>query len=380
MAFWTVHIDGGPRRVNHAAIAYGGRIFSFGGYCTGEDYETTRPMDVHVFSTVLYRWKSLPVPKSTDSQYKQCPYQRYGHTAVCYGECAFIWGGRNDKDGACNILFCFDTYSCTWSIPDVCDPLPGARDGHSACVVGNKMFIFGGYEEQVDKFSNEIYSFDFTAMTWSFVKTYGTPPRWRDFHSASVIGDLMYVFGGRSDRGGHIHTNNEIYCNKIKVFNTRTSEWFSPPTSGEAPKGRRSHAAFVHGGQLYLFGGYNGLCDQHFNDIFRFDPEHNVWSQLKPRGEPPCPRRRQCCCLVADRVFLFGGTSPNTETASEMEYELTDHSDLHVLDMAPSLRILCLMVVNEYGLDQSCLPKDLRCELSSMKLKGAISRAYSHIG
>lgn len=51
MAFWTVHIDGGPRRVNHAAIAYGGRIFSFGGYCTGEDYETTRPMDVHVFST-----------------------------------------------------------------------------------------------------------------------------------------------------------------------------------------------------------------------------------------------------------------------------------------------------------------------------------------
>ena len=71
----------------------------------------------------------------------------------------------------------------------------------------------------------------------------GIPPSWRDFHSASAIGDLMYVFGGRSDRGGAIHTNSEIYCNKIKVFNTLTYEWFSPATTGEAPKGRRSHAA-----------------------------------------------------------------------------------------------------------------------------------------
>lgn len=27
--------------------------------------------------------------------------------------------------------------------------VPGARDGHSACVIRNKMYIFGGYEERV---------------------------------------------------------------------------------------------------------------------------------------------------------------------------------------------------------------------------------------
>lgn len=26
---------------------------------------------------------------------------------------------------------------------------PGARDGHSACVSKNKMYVFGGYEEGV---------------------------------------------------------------------------------------------------------------------------------------------------------------------------------------------------------------------------------------
>ena len=45
-------LEGGPRRVNHAAVAIGDKIYSFGGYCTGEDYETTRPIDVHVLDTI----------------------------------------------------------------------------------------------------------------------------------------------------------------------------------------------------------------------------------------------------------------------------------------------------------------------------------------
>ena len=54
MQRWTVHLEGGPRRVNHAAVAIDVRIYSFGGYCTGEDYETTRPMDVHVLNTCKF--------------------------------------------------------------------------------------------------------------------------------------------------------------------------------------------------------------------------------------------------------------------------------------------------------------------------------------
>lgn len=54
MQRWTVHLEGGPRRVNHAAVAIGDKIYSFGGYCTGEDYETTRPMDIHVLDTSNY--------------------------------------------------------------------------------------------------------------------------------------------------------------------------------------------------------------------------------------------------------------------------------------------------------------------------------------
>ena len=55
MQRWTVHLEGGPRRVNHAAVSVEDRIYSFGGYCTGEDYDTTRPMDVHVLHTGIFK-------------------------------------------------------------------------------------------------------------------------------------------------------------------------------------------------------------------------------------------------------------------------------------------------------------------------------------
>ena len=51
MPHWIIHKDGGPRRVNHAAAVVGNRIFSFGGYCTGGDYKSRRPIDVFIFNT-----------------------------------------------------------------------------------------------------------------------------------------------------------------------------------------------------------------------------------------------------------------------------------------------------------------------------------------
>lgn len=63
MLRWAVHLEGGPRRVNHAAVAVGHKVYSFGGYCSGEDYETLRQIDVHVFNAgkgVLVGHKGLP--------------------------------------------------------------------------------------------------------------------------------------------------------------------------------------------------------------------------------------------------------------------------------------------------------------------------------
>ncbi|KAH3854104.1 kelch domain-containing protein 3-like [Dreissena polymorpha] len=384
MLMWTVHLEGGPRRVNHAAVVVGEKIYTFGGYCTGEDYESRLPIDVHVLNTISLRWKLLHSPETLDSS---IPYQRYGHTAVAYGDCAYIWGGRNDSDGACNILFCFVTVSETWSQVETQGWTPGKRDGHSACVINHAMYIFGGYEEVVDRFSDDVFRFEFSTKTWTLLETKGPRARWRDFHTAVGIGNTMYVFGGRSDMGGNLFTNMEMYCDSVHMFDTVTCTWQTAISRGFRPTGRRSHSAFTHNNCIYIFGGYNGYHDVHFKEVFKYDTECHYWSYLAVPGEGPCARRRQCSCKINSKVYIFGGTSPtithrgNADNLDEEErVVLTDLADLHILDLDPSLKTLAQMAVLKYRLDTSSLPHDIRWELSAMTTPNAISRPINSNG
>lgn len=384
MTIWTVHLEGGPRRVNHAAVCVGHLIYSFGGYCTGENYTTTAtPIDVHVLDTRCYRWRALPTQQfnTENIQDSPIPYQRYGHTAVLYKECAYIWGGRNDDRGASNILHEFKTGNHQWSIIPVTGQIPGPRDGHSACVIRDKMYIFGGYEEYLDVFSNDVHEFNFTTGKWRYILVSGSPARWRDFQSATGIGNIMYIFGGRGDREEQNHSGNEVYCNKLYAFDTQSYTWYQPKPTGAVPAGRRSHSAFNHKNELYIFGGYNGVQDIHFSDIYKFNPPANKWSLVKPHGDGPCPRRRQCCCVTDNRVFLFGGTSPSpSPLLNEYEQNLMDHDDLFVLDFTPSLKTLCLLNVIQHKLDCSCLPRDVKQDLTLMTTNNLISRPLGYSG
>lgn len=108
--YWSAHIEGGPRRVNHTAVVVNDFIYSFGGYCSHENYRETTTMDVHVLNTQTLRWTKIP-PRSNQFgdllNYPEAPFQRYGHTSVAYGNKVYLWGGRNDELGTIwHFLFC----------------------------------------------------------------------------------------------------------------------------------------------------------------------------------------------------------------------------------------------------------------------------------
>lgn len=74
-------------------------------------------------------------------------------------------------------------------------------------------------------------------------KFQGFPPEWRDFHTACVIGSKMYIFGGRSDLHGQFHSSRDVYNDRLKALDLNTNNWEEPRVTGEAPSGRRSHSA-----------------------------------------------------------------------------------------------------------------------------------------
>lgn len=75
------------------------------------------------------------------------------------------------------------------------------------------------------------------------VNRFGSPPSYRDFHTATVINDRMYIFGGRGDVHSPYHSQDEIYCPKIVYLDLKTHHWVMPTTTNKQPIGRRSHSA-----------------------------------------------------------------------------------------------------------------------------------------
>ena len=157
--------------------------------------------------------------------------------------------------------------------------IPGERDGHSATIVGDHMFVFGGYEENYERFGQDVYRLDLNTFTWKLMvreynynvsvnqlpypqSSYGEVPVHRDFHTATSVGGMMVIYGGRSshEAGQLHHLGTDYYSNKVAFYNTSTSTWLCPEIRNcPLPSGRRSHSALsLDNGNLLIFGGYNG--------------------------------------------------------------------------------------------------------------------------
>lgn len=153
-----------------------------------------------------------------------------------------MWGGRNNAV-ACDTLFCFDAKNLEWSTPVVGGMVPYAKDGHSACVIKNKMYIFGGFEYLTDQYSQEVHCLDLDTLQWNFVDVRGRPPSHRDFHTAVPVDHKIYIFGGRGDLNSPYNSQEEVYCPQVYYLDTIKEEWVVANPQGNWPEGRRSHSA-----------------------------------------------------------------------------------------------------------------------------------------
>ena len=82
------------------------------------------------------------------------PPRRYGHACVAYGDKIFLYGGRNDDDGSFRVMECFDVTRSMWlkihATAEGCS-LPRSRDGHACTVNGNIMYMHGGNIDHNDQ-------------------------------------------------------------------------------------------------------------------------------------------------------------------------------------------------------------------------------------
>ena len=195
----------------------------------------------------------------------------------------------------------------------------------------------------MDVRKNDIYKLDTATMAWTLINTTGIPPHASSSHSSTIIGTKMFVFGGCGGPG--------VSYDNISVFDTETSSWLSTPSAQVLPEGRWGHSAFAYNGELYIYGGENS--HQTFNDLWKYNLESFSWKKVEPKGKRPPRMRSTSCCMVGDCVILFDTWN-------------NPAGDLFILDLNPSLKMLCKLAVIQYGLEQSELTHDIRWELAAM--------------
>ncbi|KAL7213528.1 hypothetical protein ACSBR2_016123 [Camellia fascicularis] len=172
---------------------------------------------------------------------------------------------------------------------------PAPRVGHTSLMVGDLMFLIGGRADPVNTL-NDIWVLNTETSEWKLLECTGTvfPPRHR--HAAAVIDSKIYVFGG---------LNGEIISSALHILDMSSLEWNEIQVQGEWPCPRHSHALVACGSKLFMFGGYDG--DKALGDLYSFDIKTCLWKMENMARNTPYARFSHSMFVYKNYLGIIGG-------------------------------------------------------------------------
>jgi len=188
-----------------------------------------------------------------------------------------------------------------------------ARSSHSVNAVGHKIYIYGGEEVPRVAYDPHIQVYDLDNNTWTELnQVHGEVPHSRLAHAAAVVGDVLYIIGGRFD-------NNDV--DDVWTFNTKTHTWRRETTTGDEIPTMSYHAAATLGKDIYLFGGCHG--HGRLNTVYKLDTEALRWETLTTKSEHlPTPRGGPGLVAVDDKLFVYAGYQGKEELNDLWEFNI----------------------------------------------------------
>jgi len=248
---------------------------------------------------------------------------REGHSAVALENMLVLFGGCYLDKECFNDVTVLDVNEMRWTTPVVDGMLPPAREGHSASMIGTRMYVFAGSSEI--GYLNDLHVLDLEPrrlvgeeahMAWGQPEISGTPPEAREGHSGTASDGSIIIFGGYSEAG---------YRNDVFALDTDLFEWTKPAVTGSPPSPREGHTATMFEDSLVIFGGYTDLGGTALNDVLVLDTRSFAWSAIKMGGEAPKARQDAAAVRHGPKLLVVGGCN---------FYDRICYNDLYELDMA----------------------------------------------
>ncbi|KAK9476787.1 hypothetical protein V1514DRAFT_284491 [Lipomyces japonicus] len=164
------------------------KIFVFGGF----EMSTSDELFNSIITIDTKTWRTNIVTNSKGT----IPSGRHGHTATYWKDGKLIvFGGENDRGQYPNEVYIYDLRNNEWSCPEVRGLLPEGRSRHSACLseCTNRLYFSGGHQGQL--VFDDIFCLDLETWTWSDRKQCVA----RYDHATTVFDDKIWVFGGLTE-------------------------------------------------------------------------------------------------------------------------------------------------------------------------------------
>ncbi|KAL9658783.1 hypothetical protein ABK040_005937 [Willaertia magna] len=280
----------------HKAVYCNSKIYTFGG-STRDELQTN---SLYEFDIENEKWRQLSSQLSNSTQsIEPCFY--HGFCACPKRNTLYVFGGRTMGMTTINSLYEYNITSGTWTklIPirkGGKDLLP-RKEGHTCFIRGNCLYIYGGYDFYIERYTKSLIEIDLDTMTWQYLHDV------ENNESLSNIGyhcsvycektDELIVYAGKMKEGSFAPLSSRLckYSFKTKQWQIIDSPSLTDDIVPIAYDDNRQFLKSYNKSMALLGDRYllitNGLLNdkfdrhQHVDELIIVDLFLNRWYKLK---------------------------------------------------------------------------------------------------
>ena len=191
---------------NHAACQMGPNLIVYG----GEDSKGVVQSQLYVLNINEFRWhqvnileKDKPGPRSHSTL---TPVSQEGFSSKFSKSGIYLFGGLDEHRAPVNKVYSLvvRNQNFKWSYVHATGQVPIARYSHSAYSLRNKLFVFGGRNDNIPEGLNDLHGLDTETLRWERYNLVNDPPPGRWGHCmTSYSGCSLLVLGGLTYKTFH---------------------------------------------------------------------------------------------------------------------------------------------------------------------------------
>ena len=206
-------------------------------------------------------------------------------------------------------VYSYDTEKDAWTEAGSL-PAERRRAAAGAAVYKGKLYLVAGIQHGHTSGTSNLFDvYDPQTNQWTALPD---APHIRDHCAAAVVGDKLYVAGGRNT-SYHEPQNFMSFFKKtvleVDCYDFKNGQWST--LAAKLPLGSGGGSMVNLEGRLYYMGGERATetePNQPRNNVFCFDPSTGgAWKEISPLQEA---RNGMSAAVLNGSIYVFGGAGP----------------------------------------------------------------------